>query len=145
MSVAESAHFQAMLLAPLAKGIVDPDVVVIYGNPAQVMRMAQALVYSRGSRISGNVGGKIECSEYLLAPYLKQAPNIAIPGTGDRVFSMTQDDEMVLSFPGALLPNLYHGLKVAGRAIGAKYPVTFYQDFQPKFPPTTHETWKETE
>ena len=135
MSISDSAAFQAILLAPLAKGIMDPDVVVIYGNPAQAMRMAQALVYSKGSRISGNIGGKIECTEYLLAPYIKQEPNIAIPGTGDRIFSMTQDDEMVLSFPGALLQDLYDGLKVAGRAIGARYPVTFYQNFQPKFPP----------
>ena len=135
MSIADRLAFEAILLAPLAKGVVDPDVVVIYGNPAQVMRMAQALVYSRGSRISGNIGGKVECTEYLLAPYLKQEPNIAIPGPGDRIFSMTQDDEMVLSFPGALLQDLYDGQKVAGSAIGAKYPVTFYQNFQPKFPP----------
>jgi uncharacterized protein (DUF169 family) len=135
MSIADNSAFQAIHLTPLAKGLVDPDVIVIYGNPAQVMRMAQALVFSRGSRISGNIGGKIECTEYLLAPYLKKEPNVAIPGTGDRIFSMTQDDEMVLSFPGELLQGLYDGLKVAGRAIGARYPVTFYQNFQPKFPP----------
>jgi ubiquinone/menaquinone biosynthesis C-methylase UbiE len=27
-------------------------------------------------------------------------PRIAIPGMGDRIFSMTQDDEMVFSIPG---------------------------------------------
>jgi len=48
---------------------------------------------------------------------------------------MTQDDEMVLSLPGKHLHSLYEGLKNAGRAIGGKYPVIFYQNFQPKFSP----------
>jgi len=135
MSISDSDGFRAILLAPLAKGIMEPDVIVIYGNPAQVMRMAQALVYTKGSRISGNLGGKIECTEYLLSPYLEQKPNIAIPGNGDRIFSMTQDDEMALSLPTSYLSDLYDGLKKAGRSIGAKYPVTFYQNFEPQFPP----------
>jgi hypothetical protein len=53
---------------------------------------------------------------------------------GDRIFSMTQDDEMVLSVPEASLISLYRGLSHAGKKIGARYPVTFYQNFQPEFP-----------
>ena len=143
MSVSSSEPSRAILLAPLAKGIMEPDVIVIYGNPAQVMRMVQSLVYSSGSRISGNFGGKIECTEYLLSPYLEQKPKIAIPGNGDRIFSMTQDDEMALSIPNSFLSDLCDGLKKAGRSIGARYPVTFYQNFQPKFPPQHMKLGKE--
>ena len=99
------------------------------------MRMIQALVYNDGTRVTGNFGGKVECTEYLLASFINDAPRAAIPGNGDRIFSMTQDDEMVLSIPARYLHSLCDGLKNAGRAIGAKYPVTFYQNFQPKFPP----------
>jgi uncharacterized protein (DUF169 family) len=134
MSISGNDSSQAILLAPLSKGIMEPDVIVMYGNLAQVMRMAQSLVYSRGLRISGNFGGKIECTEYLLAPYLEQKPKIAIPGNGDRIFSMTQDDELALSLPNSFLHDLCAGLEAAGRSIGARYPVTFYQNFQPKFP-----------
>jgi len=135
MCLATTGAFEAVLLAPLAKGLVEPDTVAIFGNPAQVMRMIQALVYADGARITGNFGGKVECTEYLMAPFINDAPRAAIPGNGDRIFSMTQDDEMVLSIPGRYLPSLCEGLKNAGRAIGAKYPVTFYQNYQPKFPP----------
>jgi hypothetical protein len=48
---------------------------------------------------------------------------------------MTQDDEMALSVPQSFLLDLFNGLKNAGRSIGARYPITFYQNFQPKFPP----------
>jgi len=53
---------------------------------------------------------------------------------GDRIFSMTQDDEMVLALPGNLLEELVAGLKTAGKKIGARYPVTSYQNFEPEFP-----------
>lgn len=130
----ENDEYEAIVLAPLQKGLYDPDTVAFYGNPAQVMRFVQAMVYQAGGRISGNFGGKVECSEYLIAPFKTQAPRVAIPGGGDRIFSMTQDDEMVFAIPGKLLEGLIEGLKAAGKKIGARYPVTFYQNFQPDFP-----------
>ena len=130
----ENNEYEAIVLAPLQRGLPDPDTVVLYGNPAQVMRLIQALAYKESRRIPGNFGGKVECSEYLIAPHKTQSPRIVIPGMGDRIFSMTQDDEMVFSIPGQLLEELVGGLKEAGGKIGARYPVTFYQNFQPEFP-----------
>jgi len=130
----ENATYEAIVLAPLQKGLFDPDTAAFFGNPAQVMRMIQGLVFEESRRISGSFGGKIECTEYLIAPHKTQSPRVAIPGMGDRIFSMTQDDEMVFSIPGILLENLVSGLKNAGKKIGARYPVTFYQNFQPEFP-----------
>jgi uncharacterized protein (DUF169 family) len=134
MSFVESGEYEAILLAPLTGSSFDPDTIAIYGNAAQVMRMIQAWVYHEGKRISGNFGGKIECSEYLIAPFKNEAPRVVIPGNGDRIFSMTQDDELVFALPGNGLELLVQGLKEAGKKIGARYPVTFYQNFQPEFP-----------
>ncbi len=134
MARLENAACEAIVLAPLQKCLFDPDTVAFFGNPAQVMRMIQGLVFEESRRISGNFGGKVECSEYLIAPYKTQSPRVAIPGMGDRIFSMSQDDEMVFSIPGVLLKNLVRGLKNAGKKIGTRYPITFYQNFQPEFP-----------
>lgn len=125
---------KGIYLAPLARTALEPDTIVIYGNPAQIMRLIQAWVYMKGSRITGNFGGKIECTEYLIGPYKDNQARIAIPGNGDRIFSMTQDDEMAFTMPSGGLETLVEGLKNAGRALGAKYPITFYQNFQPEFP-----------
>ena len=127
-------EFGAIVLAPLAKGLFEPDTIVIYGNPAQVMRLSQAWSYKHGVRPPGSFGGKAECSEYLIAPFKTQTPRVTIPGMGDRIFSMTQDDELVFSLPGHALQDLIDGLQKAGDKIGARYPVTFYQNFQPDFP-----------
>jgi uncharacterized protein (DUF169 family) len=134
MSFLENDKFGALVLAPLAKGLYQPDTVAIYGNPAQVMRMSQAWSHRRGERPPGLFGGKLECSEYLITPFISQAPRVVIPGMGDRIFSMTQDDEMDFALPGEGLPDLVQGLQQAGNKIGARYPVTFYQNFQPDFP-----------
>jgi uncharacterized protein (DUF169 family) len=134
MSMLDKGESEAMLLAPLNKGLVEPDTVAIYGNPAQVMRLIQAWVFQEGKRIPGNFGGKVECTEYLIAAYKTGMPRVAIPGNGDRIFSMTQDDEMVFALPGKDLETLVTGLKSAGKKVGARYPITFYQNFQPEFP-----------
>jgi len=138
----ENQEYDALVLAPLEKALFEPDTVVTYGNPAQMMRLIMALVYIEKRRIDGNFGGKVECTEYLLAPFKTRSPRVVIPGMGDRIFSMTQDDEMVLSIPGGLLGELVCGLEESGKKIGARYPVTFYQNFQPEFPKAHQELGK---
>ncbi len=134
-SFLERGECEALVLSPLAKGLYPPDVVVIYGNPAQVMRLVQAWSYHSGRRVQSSFGGKVECAEYLISPHKTQQPRIIIPGMGDRIFSMTQDDELVFALPAAGLADLAAGLEKAGGRIGARYPITFYQNFQPQFPP----------
>ncbi|MEJ5365894.1 MAG: DUF169 domain-containing protein [Desulfosoma sp.] len=134
-----------ILLSPLGKAQETPHTVAVYCNPAQAMRLVQALTYGGDGRapapaVTGSFGGKVECLQSLYAPYAVDAPRIAIPGMGDRIFSMTQDDELVVAFPGRFLPALAGGLKDAGKAIGARYPVTFYQNFEPEFPAPYKET-----
>lgn len=143
MSTLENNEVQALVLSPLQKGLYEPQTVVVYGNPAQIMRLIQAWVFMNGEKLRSQFGGKVECTEYLIAPTQDDAPRVVIPGMGDRIFSMTQDDEMVFALPGHRLDELVEGLQQAGRKIGGRYPVTFYQNFQPEFPPVYKNLGKE--
>jgi uncharacterized protein (DUF169 family) len=127
-------EIEALYLAPLERLARDPDVVVVYGNPAQLMRLIQGAAFGLGERAHGDFGGKVECSSYLIGPFKTGQVRVVIPGLGDRIFSMTQDDELVVSFPTRLLEGILLGLAEAGKKIGARYPITFYQNFQPEFP-----------
>jgi len=138
-----SGTCDTLVIGPLAKTVSCPDAVILYGNPAQMARLSQAWTYSSGSRVPSNVGGKVECVEYVIAPYKTASARITIPGIGDRIFSMTQDDEMVFSLPGNKLQIIVNGLEEAGRKVGARYPITFYQNFQPDFPSSHKELAKE--
>jgi uncharacterized protein (DUF169 family) len=73
-------EYAALLIAPLARAAFEPDIVVLYGNPAQAMRLVQAWSWQDGERVAGNFGGKIECAEYLIAPFKEQKPRVAVPG-----------------------------------------------------------------
>lgn len=132
----------AVYLSPLERLDQNPDVVAVWGNPAQMMRLIQAANFSLGERVIGDFGGKVECASYLIGPYRTGKVTVSIPGMGDRIFSMTQDDELVVSFPAAHLGAILVGLKEAGRKIGARYPVTVYQNFSPAFPPLYEERAK---
>ncbi|HEY9072527.1 MAG TPA: DUF169 domain-containing protein [Desulfobaccales bacterium] len=131
----EPQEVGAMYLCPLERLDLDPDVIVVYGNPAQLIRLIQAATFILGERVSGEFGGKVECASYLIRPYRQGKFTVTIPGQGDRIFSMTQDDELVLSFPLKYLEALLIGLKDAAKKIGARYPITVYQNFSPTFPP----------
>lgn len=132
----------ALYLAPLIRLTRDPQVVVVYGNPAQMTRLLQGAAYTTGERAQGDFGGKIECTSYLLAPLKTGQVRVSLPGAGDRIFSMTQDDELAVSFPARQLAGILAGLREAGKKIGARYPITFYQNFQPEFPPPYQERAK---
>ncbi len=136
-------EYEAILLAPLARAAFEPDTVVIYGNPAQVMRCIQAWTYQDGERVAGSFGGKIECTEYLLAPFQEKRPRVAVPGMGDRAFSLTHDDEMVFSLPVNGLTQLVTGLQEAGKKVGAGYPVPMFLLFQPEVSPNFKALGKE--
>ncbi|HYA41236.1 MAG TPA: DUF169 domain-containing protein [Syntrophobacteraceae bacterium] len=139
----QNGEIEAMVLAPMDKASYDPDVVLLYGNPAQMMRLAQAWTYTSGERISGQFGGKVECDEYLIVPFKTQTPRIVIPGNGERIFAAAQDDEMVLAVPGKYIHQIVRGLNEAGKAVGARYPATPYQNFQPDLPKPHKEMGKE--
>jgi uncharacterized protein (DUF169 family) len=139
----EKDEYEAILLAPLQRAAFEPDTIAFYGNPAQLMRLVHAWTYGQGKRVQGHFGGKVECTEYLLAPFKTQTPRIAVPGTGDRVFSMTQDDEIVFSIPGKFLAELVQNLQEAGKKVGATYPVPVFLNFQPEFPKQFKDLGKE--
>lgn len=134
MCFLDPGEYEALFIGPLHKVQVVPDTIAVYGNPAQVSRMVQAATFDTDEKINGVFGGKVECPEYLIRPMKEGRPRVVLPGPGDRVFSMTADDEMIFAFPHAFLEAFITGLRESGKKIGARYPISFYQNFQPEFP-----------
>ncbi|GAB4170467.1 MAG: DUF169 domain-containing protein [Geothermobacteraceae bacterium] len=117
-----------VLTWPLDKPVVTdlvPDAVVIYGNTAQAMRFVQAFLWQRGGefvmRSSGDAG---VCSRGVAQVVIEGEPVIEIPCLGDRRFAMTQDDEMIIAFPGGSATEVIEGLEATHKA-GIRYPIPF--------------------
>ena len=142
MCFLDTKAYEAILISPLDKIPTPPDTVLLYGNPAQISRMLQAVTYDMEEKVQGLFGGKVECPEYLIRPFKTGEPRIIVPGPGDRIFSMTADDEMIFALPFSFLDRFIEGLKLSGSKAWARYPITYYQNFQPEFPPHYQELAK---
>lgn len=130
---------KAVASAPLNALTFEPDIVVMYGNTSQVMRVIQAYLWKRGGRVEFSTGGEYSlCADTLANTYVKRDMSVAIPCFGDRKTAMAQDDELTVAFPTSLAPEILEGLR--GTAKTAAYPTPFDIAF-PQMPDYTLTDW----
>jgi len=127
---------KGLLVAPLNSGAIeDPDVVLIYGNSAQIARLSQSVIYMTGTPIKSESKGGLSCTSEMIAPMLTGEPSFVVPGRGERSMGMAGNDELCFTVPGAQLGDLITGVK-STHAAGSKYPSPQFLLFEPKMPPT---------
>lgn len=133
MARLEMGRYPALTVFPLTRARVEPHLVMVYGTPAQVMRLVQAAARWTGERVQasfGGIGGS--CNEGLVGAFLADAPRVALPGNGDRVFAATQDDELIFAFPASWAEMIMEGLE-ATSARGIRYPIPTFMDYRLPF------------
>lgn len=129
----EYGRYRGLVVGPLARIDFDPQVFVVYGNSAQVMRLVQGALYRRGGAISSVSTGRIDCAEIVVRTFKEVRPQFILPCSGDRIFGLTADDEMVFSAPFSWAEEIVEGLEGTHRG-GIRYPIPTYMRFQPSFP-----------
>jgi uncharacterized protein (DUF169 family) len=133
MARLERGRFDRLVLSPLARTRVEPHLVMVFGNPAQVMRLVQAVSRWTGERVAagfGGIGGS--CNEGLVRTFLEEQPRVALPGNGDRVFAATQDDELLFCFPASWADRVEEGLEATSRR-GIRYPIPTFLNYRLPF------------
>lgn len=122
----------AVLYAPLEKLAGPFDVLLIYCNPAQTMRLIHGATCLSGRPLTGTFSGRASsCTEGVVAAFLDQAPKVVVPGNGDRVWGGCQDHEMVFAIPFKALPGILEGLQKT-HATGIRYPIPTYLRYAPE-------------
>jgi len=61
-----------IVLAPIHKADFDPDVIVIYGNAAQIARCVQGALYNEGGSIESRFAGRGACGAEITVPYTQK-------------------------------------------------------------------------
>jgi uncharacterized protein (DUF169 family) len=90
-----------IIYAPLEKATFDPDVIVVICNPAQAMKLAQALVYTLGGRVEADFAGiQSICADAVAGPFTRKRPNITLGCSGSRKFAGIQSDEVIVGMNG---------------------------------------------
>lgn len=123
---------RAVGYSPLEWTKIIPDVILIYLNPAQLMRCLHGSTQRTGDPVTSSFTGRAAtCTEGVLGAHLDQAPKVVVPGNGDRVWASAQDHEMAYALPAAHLPDLVEGLEKTHER-GIRYPIPSYLRFQPE-------------
>src|SRR6266542_4147065 len=117
-----AGRYHALLVAPLDRAPFEPDLVCVYANPAQVMRLTQAALWKRGGKLTSAFGGRVDCAEVI------------VTCSGDRIFGQTQDHEMAFTIPWSQMEEVVEGLK-GTHAGGIRYPITQFMEYEAKLPP----------
>jgi uncharacterized protein (DUF169 family) len=123
--------YQYFVVAPIHSATFTPDVIAIYGNSAQLMRLTQAFVY-RGKVVDAIATAEADCAEIATT---RDSPNprCILPSGGDRVFGTTQDFEMLFTIPWAKVNDAINGLEYTHK-MGIRYPVVAALRYKPEPP-----------
>ncbi len=126
----------AILVAPLSKAEFEPDLVLVYGNAAQVVRLVQGALYYHGGALQSSFSGRCACAQEFIHPHLTGRCNVIIPAQGERLFAMTADDELCFALPRPEFDNLADGLATTHKRGVSRVPTPFFaQRMEPRFPP----------
>jgi len=115
---------EAIVLAPLTRGTIEPDVIQLYGTPAQIMMILCGLQKTKYERFSFSFIGEGACSDSVAQCYVTGKPSVAIPCYGERAMGAVSDDEMDIALPPSELERVITGLKGLYK-VGLRYPIEF--------------------
>ena len=132
----DGKKYAGVFISPLETFTEEPDVVVVYGNPAQMMRFIHANAYDTGEKTTADtVAEGAMCSAIGFAKGTGK-PTVGFPCAGDRIFGGTQHHELVYAAPYALFRDkLVDNLEFTAKGGFSVYPVPPYMAFTPEMPP----------
>jgi uncharacterized protein (DUF169 family) len=124
-----------IIVGPLDRISFEPDVVVVYGNSAQVMRMVAASLYKKGGSITSQFSARADCADIIIRTMQTADAQVILPCYGDRVFGQTYDHEMAFSFPYSMAGDVIMGFEGTHKG-GVRYPIPTFLQYQAKYPAT---------
>jgi uncharacterized protein (DUF169 family) len=115
---------EAVVVAPLGKEKFEPEVILVFGNPAQLMMLLCGLQKEKYERFDFSFVGEGSCSDSLARCYNTKKPSLSIPCFGERSMGQVADDELIVAVPPEEMGRAVSGIKKLGK-IGFKYPIAF--------------------
>ncbi len=125
--------YEYIVLAPLHRCSFEPDVVLIYGTSAQVMRLVTAALWKTGGRLEASFSGRIDCADAVITTMQKDKPNVVLPCYGDRVFAQTEEHEMAFAVPASWFGEIIEGLEGTHQG-GIRYPIPNFLRYTGQYP-----------
>lgn len=120
----KTGQYEAVAMAPLVYDPFEPDIVLIYANPAQMILLINALQFEDYEVMQFFCVGESSCSDAIARCYLNGKPSLSIPCYGERRYGHAQDDELAMALPAGYMEKALRGLEVLYRR-GVRYPISY--------------------
>ncbi len=119
-----TGKYEAVAMAPLVYNPFDPDIVLIYANPAQIMLLINSLQFEDYEVMQFHCVGESSCSDAIARCHLERKPALSIPCYGERRYGHAQDDELVMAVPAEMMDKALSGMEALYRR-GIRYPISY--------------------
>lgn len=127
-------EYNAIYISPLERSIVDPDVVIFFGNASQMLVVIASYLRSRGGSLQFSSKGMGSCSDVIVAVMKTKEPKISIPGNAWKILALPSDTDLICGIPGYLLEEIVENAAILRTTGGSRYPVAWQHinwDIQP--------------
>jgi dephospho-CoA kinase len=119
-----AGRYEAVVMAPLLYNPFDPDIILIYANPAQMMLLINSLQFENYEVMQFYCVGETSCSDAIARCYLNHKPALSIPCYGERRYGHAQDDELVMAIPADMMDKTLRGMEALYKR-GIRYPISY--------------------
>jgi uncharacterized protein (DUF169 family) len=110
--------YAAVVVAPLAGATLIPDVVIIYGDTAQLNHMIRSIKSAIGGTFTSEFDGIDSCIYCTVPSFEKNEYRVTFPDPGDRERARAGDDEAILTVPFTRMEEFMSALRKSNRFMG---------------------------
>ncbi|MDD3248751.1 MAG: DUF169 domain-containing protein [Smithellaceae bacterium] len=130
----EPGKYAFMVSAPIERTDFEPDLIALYVNSAQAMRLAQAAANGGGGIGPTLATGMGSCGDIVARTVKTDLSQFILPSGGTRVYASTQDGELIFTIPKSKIDLMMKALADT-HAMGFRYPVLADVRHRPNLPP----------
>ncbi len=121
-----TGKYKALVVSPLrAARLDDPDTVLFYGTPGQMILFINGLQWKNYKRYDFSITGESACADSWGRALKTGETCLSLPCFAERRYGGVADDEMAMALPPAELARAVEGLQGLSKA-GLRYPVLPY-------------------
>lgn len=124
MPLLMNGDYEAIVSGALYRVDFTPDLVMIWGNSAQIMRIIQGDLWEKGGRFSLSTFCDGVCADTISQAILTDELQVAFPCLGDRRFGLAKDSDLIASIPFNKINTILEGIEKT-HAAGTRYPIPY--------------------
>ena len=126
MHCVEDGKYQALAVAPLVSGRLDPpDIALFYATPGAMMYFINGLQWSGYKNFEWGVVGESACADSWGRALKLRQPSLSIPCFAERRYGGVLDEEMLMALPPDYLAKAIAGMEALAKN-GFRYPFPQY-------------------